>query len=231
MTKLIDRNTTIPVRRSQVFSTAEDNQPAVDIHVLQGERELARDNRFLGQFKLEGISPAPRGIPQIEVTFDIDANGILNVSARDKTTGKEQRVTISGSTNLDKGEIDRMVQEARVHAEDDKKRRQEVETRNEADSLAYQVERKLKETGEQMPVHEKARIEQLLTDLRSALKENAPLERIRSLHGDLQQAAHSFASANNRSTSGTGQGSGTRTNPGTSAAGDDDVVDAEYEEK
>ncbi|MGI9861802.1 molecular chaperone DnaK [Moorella naiadis] len=231
MTKIIERNTTIPVRRSQVFSTAEDNQPAVDIHVLQGERELARDNRSLGQFKLEGIAPAPRGIPQIEVTFDIDANGILNVSARDKATGKEQRVTISGSTNLDKAEIERMVQEAQAHAEEDKKRRQEVEARNEADSLAYQVERELKEQGEELPVHEKARIEQLLADLRAALKENAPLERIRSLHSDLQQAAYSLAAARVKAAPGTGRRTASGTNPGTPPAGNDDVVDAEYEEK
>jgi len=195
MTKIIERNTTIPVRRSQIFSTAEDNQPAVDIHVLQGEREMARDNRSLGQFKLDGIPPAPRGVPQIEVTFDIDANGILKVSARDRATGKEQAITISGSSNLDQSEIDRMIREAQAHAEEDKRRRQEVEERNEADSLAYQVDRQLKELGDRLPVHEKARIEQLLTDLRAALKENAPLERIRSLRSDLQQAAYSLSEA------------------------------------
>ena len=147
MTRIIERNTTIPVRRSQIFSTAEDNQPAVDINVLQGEREMARDNRSLGQFKLDGIPPAPRGIPQVEVTFDIDANGILKVSAQDKASGKEQTVTISGSSNLDKGEIDRMVRDAQANAEEDKKRRQEIEVRNEADSLVYQVERQLRGPG------------------------------------------------------------------------------------
>jgi molecular chaperone DnaK len=155
MTKIIERNTTIPVRRSQVFSTAEDSQPAVDIHVLQGEREMARDNRSLGQFKLDGIPPAPRGLPQIEVTFDIDANGILKVSAKDRATSKEQTITISGSTNLDQSEIERMVRDAQTHTEEDKQRRQEIEERNEADSLAYQVDRQLKDLGERLPVHEK----------------------------------------------------------------------------
>jgi len=139
MTKLVERNTTIPTRKAQVFSTAEDRQPAVDIVVLQGEREMARDNRRLGQFKLEGIRPAPRGVPQIEVTFDIDSNGIVNASARDKDTGKEQRITISGSTSLDRGEIDRMVRDAETHAAEDRARREAVEARNEADALAYQV--------------------------------------------------------------------------------------------
>lgn len=195
MTKIIERNTTIPARRSQVFSTAEDNQPAVDIHVLQGEREMARDNRSLGQFKLDGIPLAPRGLPQIEVTFDIDANGILKVGAKDKATGKEQTITISGSTNLDQNEIERMVRDAQANTEEDKRRRQEIEERNEADSLAYQVDRQLKDLGERLPVHEKARIEQILTDLRTALKENAPVDRIRSLRSDLQQAAYSLSEA------------------------------------
>ncbi|NLJ77678.1 MAG: molecular chaperone DnaK, partial [Peptococcaceae bacterium] len=195
MAKVIERNTTIPVRRSQVFSTAEDNQPAVDINVLQGEREMARDNRSLGQFKLDGIPMAPRGIPQIEVTFDIDANGILKVGARDKGTGKEQTITISGSTSLDQGEIDRMVNDAAAHAAEDKKRKEEIEARNEADSLAYQVDRQLKDLGDKIPVHEKARVEQLLEDLRKALKENASIERIRTLQSDLQQAAYSLSQA------------------------------------
>ncbi len=213
MTRIIDRNTTIPVRRSEVFSTAEDNQPAVDIHVLQGEREMARDNRSLGQFKLEGIPFAPRGIPQIEVTFDLDANGILKVSARDRGTGKEQTITISGSTSLDKPEIDRMVREASAHAAEDKKRRQEVETRNEADALTYQVDRQLKDLGHLVPVHEKARVEQLVNDLKAALKENAPADRIRALYSDLQQAAHALSQAAYRQTGGpaatSGSGGGT----------------------
>ena len=140
MTKVIERNTTIPARRTEVFSTAEDNQTAVDIVVLQGERELAADNRQLARFRLEGIRPAPRGVPQIEVTFDIDANGILNVSARDKDTGAEQQVTISESTNLDQGDIERMVRDAEEHAGEDRRRREEIDARNELDSLAYRVE-------------------------------------------------------------------------------------------
>ncbi|MBZ4653036.1 MAG: chaperone protein DnaK [Peptococcaceae bacterium] len=224
MSKIIERNTTIPVRRSQIFTTAEDNQPAVDIHVLQGEREMAKDNRTLGQFKLEGIAPAPRGVPQIEVTFDIDANGILKVSAKDKATGKEQTVTITGSSTLSKEEIDRMVREAEANAAEDKRRRQEVEIRNEADSLVYQVERKLREQGTQLPVHEKARIEQLVNDLKTALKENAAIDRIRSLTGDLQQAAAAFAYTGSNPQPGNYAGN-------TSTAGPDDVIDAEYREK
>ncbi|MFZ5754060.1 MAG: molecular chaperone DnaK [Bacillota bacterium] len=224
MAKLIERNTTIPVRRSQIFTTAEDNQPAVDIHVLQGEREMAKDNRTLGQFKLEGIAPAPRGVPQIEVTFDIDANGILKVSAKDKGTGKEQTVTITGSSTLDKAEIERMVREAEANAAEDKRRRQEVEIRNEADSIIYQVERKLKEQGTQLPVHEKARLEQLVNDLKTALKDNANIERIRSLTSDLQQAAAAFAHAGNNPQSG-------NYSSNTKGSGPDDVIDAEYHEK
>src|SRR5580700_35417 len=136
MTKLIERNTTIPARKSETFSTAEDNQTAVDVHVLQGERELARDNRTLGNFRLEGIRPAPRGVPQVEVTFDIDANGILTVTAKDKDTGKEQKITISGSTQLSKEEIDRMVKDAEAHSEEDKRRSEEIEVANQADSMA-----------------------------------------------------------------------------------------------
>lgn len=227
MSKVIERNTTIPVRRSQVFTTAEDNQPAVDIHVLQGEREMARDNRSLGQFKLDGIPAAPRGVPQIEVTFDIDANGILKVSAKDNATGKEQAVTISGSTSLDKTEVERMVKEAESNAQEDKRRREEAEVKNEADSLIYRVERQLKEVGDKLPVHEKARIEQLTTDLRNAVKENASVDRIKSLASDLQQAAVSLSQ---HSAQGAGCSSGScGGSKGNKAA--DDVVDAEYEEK
>lgn len=218
MARIVERNTTIPVRRSEVFSTAEDNQPAVDINVLQGEREMARDNRSIGQFKLEGISSAPRGIPQVEVTFDIDANGILKVSAKDKSTGKEQTVTISGSSNLDQGEIDRMLNDARSYAEEDKKRRQEVELYNEADSLCYQADRQLAAQGEQLTVHEKARIESLLNELRNQLKEKGPVDRVRSLKEELEQASQVFA--------GVGAGSGQKPPSG----GDSDVVDADYHE-
>ncbi|WP_018086865.1 molecular chaperone DnaK [Desulfurispora thermophila] len=233
MTKIIERNTTIPVRRSQIFSTAEDNQPAVDIHVLQGEREMARDNRTLGMFKLDGIPPAPRGVPQIEVTFDIDANGILTVSARDKATGKEQSVTISGSSTLDKAEVDRMVREAQMYAEEDKKRRQEAEARNEADSLAYQLERQLKEHQDKLPVHEKARFEQLVQDTRSALKDSAPIDRIRSLISDLQQALYSIPNlvGGTGATGGCAGGSCGTAGGGRAAGAAGDVVDAEFEEK
>src|SRR5437763_6064210 len=163
MTKVIDRNTTIPARRVETFSTAEDNQSAVDVVVLQGERERAADNRVLGRFRLEGIRPAPRGRPQLEGTYDIDANGILNVSARDKDTGKEQRITISESSNLDKGEIERMVRDAEQHRSEDARLRQAVDARNELDATVYQVERRLGELGDAVPVHEKGRAEMLLS--------------------------------------------------------------------
>jgi len=227
MTKLVERNTTIPVRRSEIFSTAEDSQTAVDISVLQGEREMARDNRSLGRFRLEGIPPAPRGLPQIEVTFDIDANGILNVNAKDKATGREQKISISGSSNLSKEEIDRMVEEAKAHGAEDKKFREEAEVRSKADTLAYQVERQLSQFGPSMPVHEKARIEQLVADLRQALKENADVERIRKLHSDLQQAAYSLSEAAYRK----GQTAGTSETPPGGGGEGEDVVDAEFEEK
>ena len=166
-----------------------------------------------------------RGMPQIEVTFDIDANGILKVAAKDKATGKEQEVTITGSTNLDKGEIDRMVENAKANADEDKKRRQEIETRNEADSLVYQVERQLKDLGDKLPVHEKARVEQLVNDLRAALKENAPIDRVRSLHSDLQQAAYTLSENAYQQRTG-----GPETAGGTGKGADPNVVDAEYEE-
>jgi molecular chaperone DnaK len=227
MTKLIERNTTIPARRTEVFSTAEDNQTAVDIVVLQGEREMARDNRVLGRFRLEGIRQAPRGLPQVEVTFDIDANGILNVAARDKDTGKEQTITISGSTNLEKGEIDRMVHDAESHAADDKQRRQEVEARNHADSLAYQVERTLGDMGEQAPMHLKARAEQLVSDTRAAVKDEAPLDRVRALSSDLEQMLHSLGAAAQQAYQQAGHATGGLER----AQGGDDVVDAEFTEK
>lgn len=228
MSKIIERNTTIPTKRSQIFTTAEDSQPAVDIHVLQGEREMARDNRSLGQFKLDGIPLAPRGMPQIEVTFDIDANGILKVNARDKATGKEQTITITGSTSLVKEEIDRMVRDAEMHTEEDKKRKQEVEVRNEADGLAYRVERQLKDFQDNIPVHEKARIEQILNDLKTALKENAPIEKVRSLHDDLQQAAYSLSEAAYHKTREETAAPG---GPPPGRPKPDDVVDAEFEER
>ncbi len=184
------------MRKSETFSTAEDNQSAVDIHVLQGERELARDNRTLGNFRLEGIQPAPRGAAQIEVSFDIDANGILTVTAKDKQSGKEQKITISGSTQLSKEEIDRMVADAQSHSEEDRKRREEVEARNSADSIAYQVERQISELGDRVPMNEKARAEQLIAEIRELVKNNSTdVARLRQLTSDLQQLAYGLASA------------------------------------
>jgi len=237
MTKLIERNSTIPTRKTEIFSTAEDNQSAVDIHVLQGERELARDNRTLGQFRLEGIAPAPRGLPQVEVTFDIDANGILNVTAKDMATAKEQKITISGSTSLDKNEIDRMVRDAEQHAAEDKARRELVEARNMADSLAYSVERSIRDLGDRVPAHERARAESLINEIRSALKdESTPLERFRQLTSDLQQVSHSLASAAYSQASAAGAGAGASSGGGSGQSGgtqgaDDDVIDAEYTPK
>ncbi|MFG1615841.1 molecular chaperone DnaK [Nonomuraea wenchangensis] len=224
MTKVIERNTTIPARRTEVFSTAEDNQNAVDIVILQGERERAADNRVLGRFRLENIRPAPRGVPQIEVTFDIDANGILNVSARDKDTGAEQRITISESSNLDKQEIERMVADAEQHRTEDLRLREAIDARNELDSVAYQVERRLEELGDAVPVHEKARAEQLVQDARQAIKEEAPVDRLRALSGELQQIYHGLGAA---------AGGGPSVPPQARtehapAGSDEDVIDAEF---
>jgi molecular chaperone DnaK len=225
MTKVIERNTTIPARRTETFTTAEDNQPAVDIVILQGERERAADNRVLGRFRLENIRPAPRGEPQIEVTFDVDANGILNVTARDKDTGAEQRVTISETSNLDRSEVERMVADAEANRAQDQQVRQLVDTRNELDSAAYQVERRLSELGDAVPVHEKARAEQLVADARQALKDDdASLARLRGLVSELQQAYHSLGAGTGGAPSDAGGARG-----GTGAgAGDDDVIDAEF---
>jgi molecular chaperone DnaK len=229
MTKLIERNTTIPARKSEVFSTADDNQTAVDIHVLQGERELARDNRTLGHFRLEGIRPAPRGAPQVEVTFDIDANGILTVAAKDKETGKEQKITISGSTQLSKEEIDRMVNDAQAHSEEDRRRREEVEVRNTADSTAYQVERQIRELGDRVPPNEKARAEQLIVDIRGLVKSaSSDLTKLRQLTSDLQQIAHGLASAAYSQAAAAGTQAGDTTGKPSSSA--DDVIDAEFKQ-
>jgi molecular chaperone DnaK len=191
MTRLIDRNTTIPTRKTETFSTAEDNQTAVDIHILQGERELAQDNMTLGRFRLEGIPPAPRGVPQIEVTFDIDANGILNVSARDKASGKEQKITITASTNLSKDDVERLVREARSHAAEDKRRRELVEARNGADNLIYQVEKSLRELGERVPAADRERIERQIGELRDAMQSD-DAGRIKQGSEALQQMAHAL---------------------------------------
>jgi molecular chaperone DnaK len=223
MTKVIERNTTIPTRRTEVFSTAEDNQGAVDVVILQGERERAADNRVLGRFRLEGIRPAPRGEPQVEVTFDIDANGILNVSARDKDTGAEQRITISESSNLDKAEVDRMVSDAERNRSEDQRLRELTDARNELDSSAYLVERRLRDLGDGVAVHEKARAEQLVTDAREAIRQEAPLDRLRSLTSELQQVYHGLGSA-----APAGQAPGGRGNGDDTSGGDDDVIDAEF---
>jgi molecular chaperone DnaK len=220
MTRVIERNTTIPARRSETFSTAEDNQSAVDIVILQGERERAADNRVLGRFRLEGIRPAPRGVPQVDVTFEIDANGILHVSARDKDSGAEQRITISESSNLDPSDVERMIQDAERNRADDERHRQYVDARNELDAASYQVERRLQELGDQVQLHEKARAEQLIADARQAIKDEAPIDRLRSLTGELQQIYQSLAMA--------------RTAPGGpprdsgDEGGDDDVIDADF---
>jgi molecular chaperone DnaK len=228
MTKVIERNTTIPARRTETFSTAESNQTAVDIVVLQGERELASDNRQLARFRLEGIRPAPRGVPQVEVTFDVDANGILHVSARDKDTGAEQEVTISETTNLDESEVERMVQDAQQNAEQDRRLREEIDARNELDAVAYQVEQQVQELQDRIPVNEKARAEQLVADARGAIEEQAGLDRVRPLIADLQQVAHSLqAAAAQPAGAGTASGNG---GDGAGAAGEEDeeVVDAEF---
>jgi molecular chaperone DnaK len=217
MTKIIERNTTIPARRTEVFSTAEDNQSAVDVVVLQGERERAADNRVLARFRLENIRPAPRGGPQIEVTFDIDANGILNVSARDRDTGAEQRITISETSNLDQGEVERMVADAEQHRDEDRRLRELTDARNELDAAAYQVEKIVNERGGSLPVHEKARAEGLVTDARQALREETPIERIRPITAELQ-AIYQVLSA-----------SPAAEPPGEQALpSDDDVIDAEF---
>ncbi len=172
MTRLIERNSTIPTRKGELFSTAEDNQSAVEIHVLQGERELARDNKSLGHFRLEGIAPAPRGIPQIEVTFDIDANGILNVTARDKATGREQKITITASSGLSKDQVERMVREAELHAQEDRQRKEEIEMRNRADSMAYQAERTLKDVSDKISAGLRTEVEEKIKAVRDALSQN-----------------------------------------------------------
>jgi molecular chaperone DnaK len=187
MTRLIERNTTIPARKSEIFSTAEDSQPAVEIHVLQGERELARDNKSLGHFRLESIAPAPRGIPQIEVIFDLDANGILNVTARDKATGREQKITITASSGLTKEEIDKMVRDAEMHAQEDLQRKEEIEVRNRADSVAYQAERTLRDVGDKVSAGVRSEVEDKVKAVRDALSSNDNA-RLRSLTDELESA-------------------------------------------
>ena len=229
MTKVIERNTTIPARRTEIFSTAEDNQSAVDVVVLQGERERASDNRVLGRFRLENIRPAPRGVPQIEVTFDIDANGILHVSARDKDTGAEQRITISETSNLNQSEIERMVADAEAHRSEDAALRAQVDARNELDTVAYQVRRTLEDNAGAIPEHERARAELLLNDARTALEEQADIDRLRALTGEMHQLLQSLAaSARAGATAGASAGP-TESSPRESGGDDsDDVIDAEF---
>jgi molecular chaperone DnaK len=228
MTKLIERNTTIPGRRSETFSTADDNQSAVDIHVLQGERELARDSRTLGHFRLEGIAPAPRGLSPIDVAFDIDANGILTVTACDKTSGKEQSITISGSTQLSKEEIDRMVADAQRHATEDRRQREEVEARNHADTMAYQVERHLHELGDRVPLHEKARAEDMIQEIRQLVQnQSTDMARLRQLSSDLQQLAAGLAATDYAQETAGSAGSAGRNGPQRGGAADE-VIDAEF---
>ena len=225
MTKVIERNTTIPVRRTEVFSTAEDNQPAVDIVVLQGERERAGDNRVLGRFRLENIRPAPRGAPQIEVTFDVDANGILHVSAKDKDTGAEQAITISGTGNLDQSEVDRMIADAESHRDEDVRIRTMVDARNELEASMHQVSRRLEEVGEQAAAHERARAEVLVSDAQQALKAETPLDRVRELTGELRQVYQSLMSVSPGGPGGAGPGEPGDRGPDT---GGDDVIDADF---
>jgi molecular chaperone DnaK len=191
-TKLIERNTTIPTKRSEVFTTAEDSQTQVEVHVLQGEREMAGYNKTLGKFHLVGIPPAPRGVPQVEVTFDIDANGIVNVSAKDLGTGQEQKITITASSSLGEDEISRMVKEAESHAEDDKQRREEAEVRNTADNLVYSTEKTLKDMGDKVPAEDKGNIEEALSETKEALKGDDS-EKIKASTEKLAQASHKLA--------------------------------------
>jgi molecular chaperone DnaK len=192
MTTLITRNTTIPTRKSEIFSTATDNQTSVEVHVLQGERPMARDNRTLGRFQLVGLPPAPRGVPQVEVAFDIDANGIVNVTAKDVATGKEQKITISGSSGLNKDDVDRMVKDAEAHAADDKTRRELIDARNQADSLAYSVEKTITENRDRLPATDVSQVESAIAAVREATKDE-DLASIRAASDELQKGAHGLA--------------------------------------
>jgi molecular chaperone DnaK len=233
MTTLIPRNTTIPTRKSEVFSTAADSQTSVEVHVLQGERPLARDNRTLGRFHLDGIPPARRGMPQIEVTFDIDANGIVNVTAKDRATNKEQKITITASSGLSKDEVDRMMREAESHAEEDRKRREEIEARNRADQAIYAAEQLVRENGDKMPASDKSAIESAIEDVRKALQGSDAAALTRAMDA-LTSAQHKAAEAMYRQAGAQGAGPepAAQPGPGPSAgagagAQDEGVIDAE----
>jgi molecular chaperone DnaK len=230
MTKIIPRNTTIPTKKSEVFSTAVDGQTNVEIHVLQGEREMSNDNKSLGTFRLDGIPPAPRGVPQIEVTFDIDANGILNVTAKDKGTGKEQSISITGASTLPDDEVQRMVREAEQNAAADKERRERIERKNQADTLCYQAEKQLSDLGDKVPEADKTKIEGLIKDLREAISQDND-EKIKTLTTDLQQQL--FAVGSNiyqQAGGGAPEDGGPSAGGSTPPSGGDDVIDADFTE-
>ncbi|NNE10628.1 MAG: Hsp70 family protein, partial [Ilumatobacter sp.] len=230
MTKLIERNTTIPTKRTEVFTTAEDMQPSVEIHVIQGEREMAVYNKTLGKFQLVDLPPAPRGVPQIEVTFDIDANGIVHVAAKDRATNKEQSMTITGQSTLDSDVIDQMVKDAEAHAEEDKARREEAEVRNNADSLVYQTEKVLNEQGDNVTAEEKAAVEGPLDDLKKALSGSdtaAIKEATESLMSASQAFSQKLYEAAARDANAAGSSASGQSADGAGAVDDDDIVDAE----
>jgi molecular chaperone DnaK len=229
MTKIIPRNTTIPTKKSEVFSTAVDGQGNVEIHVLQGEREFANDNKSLGTFRLDGIPPAPRGVPQIEVTFDIDANGILNVAAKDKGTGKEQSISITGASTLDKNDVERMVREAEQNASSDKERREKIERKNQADSLAYQAEKQLQELGDKVPDADKTKVEGLVKEVREAVAKEDDAQ-IQKLMPELQQALFAIGSNIYQQAGDAAGAGGTEPPSGGSAPSGDDVIDADFTE-
>jgi molecular chaperone DnaK len=229
---MIQRNTTVPTKKSEVFSTAVDGQSNVEIHVLQGERQMANDNKSLGTFRLDGIPPAPRGVPQIEVIFDIDANGILSVTAKDKGTGKEQSIKITGASTLDKSEVERMVKEAERNAAEDKAKRERIESKNQAESLAYQAEKQLKDFGDKVPASDKSKVEGLIADIRAAISKDDH-DQIKSLTEELKQAIYALSSTMYQQTGGNpspnpadmGSDNGRDT-----ASKDSDVIDADFTE-